>query len=199
MWLALAEDHFSRRVMGFRLFKKKPGSVQVRSFLAWTFHKATAVAKYIVCDRDGVFDCPGFRDWCERHGIKPRYGAVGRHGSLAVIERLIRTVKDECTRRIMVPLRVEKVRAELDAFFRWYNGQRPHMALRGRTPDEVYFWRKAADEQPRYEPRRKYPRDAWCASTQTKVKGRRGVRLRLDVSHFEGRKHLPLLSVRPAA
>ena len=73
------------------------------------------------------------------------------------------------------------------------------MALQGRTPNEVYFRRKPANEKPRYEPRAKYPRDAWCASPQTKVKGRRGVRLKLEVTHFEGRVHLPLINVRPAA
>ncbi len=48
-WLALVEDHFSRRVIGFRLFKEKPGSVQVRSFLGWAFHKTGTVARYIIC------------------------------------------------------------------------------------------------------------------------------------------------------
>ncbi len=185
--------------MGFRLFKEKPSSVQVRSFLAWVFHKAGAAPKYLISDKEKQFDCPGFRAWCDRRGVTPRYGAVGRHGSIAVIERLIRTMKNECTRRITVPLRIEKMRAELSSWVRWYNGCRPHMTLGGRTPDEVYFERAPANEKPRHEPRRKYPRDAWCASPQTKVKGRRGVRLRLDVRCFEDRKHLPVIEVRPAA
>ena len=91
------------------------------------------------------------------------------------------------------------MRVELSAYFRWFNEHRPNMALRGRTPCEVYFGRQPANEKPRYEPRHKYPRDAWCASPQAKVKGRRGVKLRLDVTHFEGRRHLPLVEVRPAA
>ncbi len=64
---------------------------------------------------------------------------------------------------------------------------------------EVYFRRKPANEKPRYEPRAKYPRDAWCASPQTKVKGRRGVRLKLEVCFLEGRRYLPVVEVRPAA
>ena len=56
-----------------------------------------------------------------------------------------------------------------------------------------------ANEKPHYEPRRRYPLDAWCASPQTKVKGRRGVKLRLDVSYFGGCRHLPVASIRPAA
>jgi len=99
----------------------------------------------------------------------------------------------------MVPLRLDEMRAELSSWFRWYNGCRPHMALRSRTPDEVYRDLEPANEQPRYEPRRRYPLDAWCASPQTKVKGRRGVKLRLDVSCFEGRRHLPVVGIRPVA
>ncbi len=107
----------------------------------------------------------------------------------------------------MVPLNIDKMRAELDCYFRWHNGHRPNTSLGGRTPDEVYFRRKPANEKPRYEPRAKYPRDAWCASPprsarpfgQTKVKGRRGVRLKLEVRYFEGRRYLPLVEVRPAA
>ena len=64
---------------------------------------------------------------------------------------------------------------------------------------EVYFKRKPANERPRLEPRIRYPRDAWCASPQTEVRGRRGVRVDIEVSYYEGKQHLPLVTVRPAA
>ena len=46
----------------------------------------------------------GFRRWCHRHGIQHRFGAAGKYGSLAVVERWIRTAKVECTRGLMVVL-----------------------------------------------------------------------------------------------
>ncbi len=53
-----------------------------------------AIPKYIVCDRGKQFDCGGFRKWCRKKGIKPpRYGKIGKHGSLAVVERVILTIK----------------------------------------------------------------------------------------------------------
>ena len=73
------------------------------------------------------------------------------------------------------------------------------MVLQAQTPHEAYLGRKPANEQPRYEPRRRYPLDAWCASPQTKVKGPHGVKLRFDVSYFEGRRRLPVVGIRPAA
>ena len=50
-------------------------------------------------------------------GIRPRFGAVGQHGSMAVVERLIRAMKDEATRRIVVPQRQADFRRELTSFF----------------------------------------------------------------------------------
>ncbi len=35
------------------------------------------------------------KDWCRGKGCRPRFGAVGRHGSIAVLERFIQTVKVE--------------------------------------------------------------------------------------------------------
>ena len=61
--------------------------------------------------------CNGFRRWCRRHGIRPRFGAVGQHGSIAVVERLILTLKESCTRLLtLVPLRREHFRRELSLF-----------------------------------------------------------------------------------
>ena len=70
--------------------------------------------------------------------IKPRYGAVGKHGSIAVTERVIKTLKYEWL--ALVPL-VKGFR-HLDRlcfdFLIWYNRWRPHMYLDGARPDDVY-------------------------------------------------------------
>ena len=88
-WVAVAIDHFSRRVMGFAVFTKQPTSVALRAFLGRTIAKAGAAPKYLVCDRGSQFDCKGFRDWCKRAGIKPpRYGAIGRGTRLRVVAAL---------------------------------------------------------------------------------------------------------------
>ena len=75
-------------------------------------------------------------------------GAVGKYGSIAVIERFIRTLKSECTRRIVVPLRRRNMRTELTCHLDWYSEHRPHDALDGRTLNEVYFDRPATSEAP---------------------------------------------------
>jgi transposase InsO family protein len=75
--------------------------------------------------------------WCERHGVKPRYGAVGQHGSLAVISRFFLTLKNEAMRVIVLPFSLDAMRAELVAFVHWHDA-RPHQSFGGRTPAEVY-------------------------------------------------------------
>ena len=48
--------------------------------------------KYTVTDKGAQFQ-EVYLAWCERHGVKPRFGAIGRHGSIALVERFIRSLK----------------------------------------------------------------------------------------------------------
>jgi transposase InsO family protein len=65
-------------------------------------------------------------------------GAIGEHGSIAVIERLILTLKQSIAWLTLVPLRRRVSLRELRYLTARYNRHRPHMTLGGRTPDEVY-------------------------------------------------------------
>ena len=60
------------------------------------------MALYLVCDKGPQFWCDGFKAWCRQQKIRVRFGAVRQYGSLAVLERFICTLKDECTRRLAV-------------------------------------------------------------------------------------------------
>ena len=198
-WVAVAEDMFSRLVVGFAVFRKQPTSEQVCAFLDRARRASGKGPKYTVTDRGPQFDCEGFRSWCKRRRIKPRYGAVGRYGSIAIVERFIRTLKQECFRLIRVPMRLAEMRTEARLFVGWYNRHRAHQALNCRTPEEVRSDREPACERPRWEPRPKWPRDSLCAAPQAPVKGRRGGRADLIVSYLGGRSHLPVLRLRRSA
>jgi len=197
--VAVVIDHFSRHAMGFAVFRKDPDSRDVRSFLGRVIHQAQAKPKHLICDKGTQFWCKGFKDWCDRKGIRPRFGAIGQHGSIAVVERFIQTIKVECTRKLLVSLRSKTFRRELSWFTVWYNQHRPHTTLGGRTPDEVYFHQRAANQKPRFEPRARWPRSAPCALPQVLVKGQPGVRIELEVSYQQKRKHLPVATLRRVA
>ena len=133
-------------------------------------------------------------------GIQHRFGALGKYGSLAVIERSIRTIKTECTRcLILVPYRFATFEHELALYFPWYNGQRPHTRLHGATPDEIYHGRRQAIRAPRYEPRPRWPRRSRCAEPQTLVRGQPGVRLELSVRFHAVRRYLPIVTLKRTA
>jgi putative transposase len=198
-WLVVVIDHYSRRAMGFSVLPQRPKSLAVRRFLGSTIARASATPKYVICDKDSIFWCAGFKRWCRRKRIRPRYGAVGQHGSIALIERFIRTVKDEGTRRILVPQRQTDFQRELTHFVAWYNAHRPHAALKGRTPNEVYLRLRPANRRPRIEPRKRWPRCAPCAGPRTLIAGQPGDRFTLAVALVGGVLHLPIVSLKRAA
>ena len=84
-WIAIAEDMFSRKVMGFAVFKRPPTSRQVQEFLKRAFDAVGVKPKYLVTDRGKQFDCHAFRKWCKRRKVKPpRHIHRGRWGSTAL-------------------------------------------------------------------------------------------------------------------
>jgi transposase InsO family protein/transposase-like protein len=197
-WLALVEDHFSRRVMGSAMFKSQPTSEQVRAFLGKTIAKAGAPPKHLVCDKGRQFWCKGFNAWCERRGIKPRFGTVGKHGSIAVIERLILSVKLMLRFFPIVPLRTDAFRRDVHAVVDWFNAHRPHTTLRGRTPNEVYEKRFPANRRPRYEPRTRWARGSPCAKPWALVRGSPGAMVELHIQFHQGHRQLPIITLKRA-
>lgn len=199
-WLGVVEDHFSRRATAAGVFATRPDCRAMCACLGRTAGRLGTTPKYIVCDRDSIFDCGAFRQWVKGKGIQPpRYGALGKHGSIAVVERLILTLKQMIGQLHLVPLRRESFRRELDAIVRWYNEYRPHMTLDGKTPHEVYEKRFPANRKPRLEPRPRWPRGSPCAKPQTLVAGKPGDRFDVIV-HFHGKCcHLPMMTLSRAA
>src|SRR4030095_2439369 len=107
--------------------------------------RAGGAAKHLISDKGVQFTADGFAPWCRRRGIRHRFGAVGKYGSIAIIERLMRTLKGEGTRRlILVPFRRAELDTELALWRCWYNSERPHEAHVSRTPGEGYENRRAA-------------------------------------------------------
>ena len=199
-WVAVVVDHYSRRVISVGVFDVPPDCRAICSFLGRAIGRTGNAPKYLVCDRDSIFDCQAFRRWVKQKGIKPpRYGAVGKHGGIAVVERFILTMKNEATRRILVPQRRDAFRSELIAFVDWFNEHRPHVALGGQAPNEVYFGRQPANRRPRIEPRKQRPRRSPCAKPQTLVAGQPGDRFVAGLSFHTGRRHLPVVTLQRAA
>ena len=189
-WVAVVVDQVSRVFVGYAVFSRLPSSDQIQSFLDRAIRAGGQAPQYVVTDKGVQFWCRSFKRWCKRRGIRPRYGAVGEPASIAIVERFIRSMKQECMRCLLVPSSLPAMRREVGLYATWYNNWRPHMALAGKTPREVYEERTASRR--RFEPRPKWPH---------RLRRRRagGDKLRLAVSYVEGRKHLPVIELRRAA
>jgi transposase InsO family protein len=199
-WVSVAVDHASRRVMGFGVFRRQPSASAVREFLVRRFREEGCQPRHLVTDHGKQFVARAFKRWCRRRGIRQRFGAIGKYGSLAVIERAIRTFKAECTRRLtLVPYRLAAMHHDLALFASWYNRHRPHSRFGAATPDEIYHRRRHAARLPRFEPRPRWPRRAPCASPQALIRGQPGARLLLDVRYLAGRRHLPIVALKRVA
>jgi transposase InsO family protein len=73
-----------------------------------------------------------------RRGIRRRYGAVGRKGSIAIIERFWRSLKQEYVTGLFLYRPKAAIARRLRRYARWFNQERPHQGRGNRTPDEVY-------------------------------------------------------------
>ena len=177
-WVACVIDHYSRRVMGFAVFKKEPKSVDIRTFLGRVV-KRYGAPKYIVSDKGRQFDCRGYKAWCRRKGIDPRYAAAESIRATAVIERFFLSLKTEWLRRILVPIDRDAMRREVNLYLDWFARHRPHQGLDGRTPQEVY--------------------DGVPVVAREKPEAREITRSELIVRFHEGRRQLPIVELRRAA
>jgi putative transposase len=199
-WVAVVIDHFSRRAIGSAHFKKEPTARELTHWLGRVSRKLGCWPGHIITDHGPQFTAEEFGAWCRRHGIQQRFGAIGKYGSLAVIERFIRSMKNECTRILpIVPLARTAFGRELDSYIAWYNAERPHSRFGASTPDEIYFGAFPACRRPRFETRSRWPRRAPCARPNALIRGRPGAVVDLVVERHGGRAHLPVVSLRRVA
>ena len=198
-WQLNVVDHFSRRAVGFAVFKNRPTSEEVTAALDRIIEQGLAKPKHLIVDQGSEFKSDHFKKgWCKKHGILPRFGAVGKHGSIAVVERFHRTLKD-ILRLATIPEEQSQYEQEASLIIDWYNEHRPHNTLDGKTPNEVFYSRPAASEQPRLEPRVRWPRGSPCATPQVEIDGEAGDPNVLEIDCLEGRRHLPIIDAQRAA
>jgi len=186
--VAVLVDQFSRVLIGFAVFHAPPDSNQIQQFLERAIHAAQHSPRYIVTDRGCQFWCRPFKRWCKRRKIHPRYGVLGEPASICIVERFIRSLKQECTRRLtLVPLAHGAMRRELGAYAIWYNRTRPHTHLFGRTPEEAFVGRPAPRRRFETRPRMpSYGLPRWNG-------------LELVVDQVGQREHLPIIALRRVA
>jgi len=137
MHICVVIDHFSRKVMSVTpLEGRNAGWINNALECAIERHGSP---KHIVSDQGSVFTGEVFADLLGKYNIKPRLGAIGKHGSIAVTERVNKTLKYEWLKRVAIIKGIDHLAELCKKFELWYNNWRPHMTLDGFRPDDVYF------------------------------------------------------------
>ncbi len=133
-------DHFSRKVMSVTPLEG-PNAGWIIEALKDTFQKHDS-PKHIISDQAKVFVGDAFAELLDNWKVKPRFGAVGKHGSISVTERVIKTLKYEWLKRVPIIKGFDHLTMLCEEYENWYNRWRPHMTLDGLRPDDVYYEKK---------------------------------------------------------
>jgi transposase InsO family protein len=136
----VAIDHFSRKVVCVAPLEG-PNSGWIIEALEQAMRKHGA-PKYLISDQAPVFVGNAFAELLKQWNIKPRVGAVGKHGSIAVTERVIKTLKYEWLRCVPIIKGFDHLTSLCAEFENWHNVWRPHMTLEGLRPDDLYHSHK---------------------------------------------------------
>jgi hypothetical protein len=136
-------DAFSRMPLSARVFTKEPSAAEIAGFVSGIAKRHGRPAHF-VSDQARCFTGQVFRRTLRRLGAKQRFGAIGKKGSIALIERLWRTLKDTLGLRLLRPLVAEDLMEKIELGLVHYAHFRPHQALGGATPAEIYFGRTPA-------------------------------------------------------
>jgi len=115
----VAIDHFSRKVMCVAPLEG-PNAGWIIDALEQALRKHGA-PKHLISDQDPVFVGNAFAELLRQWNIKPRFGAVGKSGSIAVTERVIQTLKYEWLRCVPLIKGFDHLVSLCTEFERWYN------------------------------------------------------------------------------
>jgi transposase InsO family protein len=132
----VAIDHFSRAVTTVVPLEGPNAGWVVQAMEEAFLQYGTP--RHLISDQEGVFISDAFRDLLIRWDVKPRFGAVGKHGSIAVTERVILTLKYEWLKRVPVIRGLDHLAQLLRDFAVYYNEYRGHATLGGAVPSLIH-------------------------------------------------------------
>jgi len=173
LWVGAVIDAYSRRVLAIGAMRGAPTGAFAVLLLRRAI-RSNGSPRWLVSDQDPVLRGGLVQRLLTRRGILRRYGAVGKSGSIALIERFWRSLKQEYVRHLFLYRPMSTMQCRLERYRIWFNQERPHQGHGQRTPDDVYL---ARPEKP----------------TRDVAGGR------LYVRFHDGDPRLPVLRLRDAA
>lgn len=136
VYLTVVLDWATRRVLAWRLSNSLGTDVAVAAL-------EDALARYgapeiMNTDQGSQFTSGAFIGLLQEHGIRISMDGKGCWRDNVFVERLWKTIKYDHV-YLHAYDSVSDARSKLAVYLDFYNRRRPHTALAGRTPDDVYF------------------------------------------------------------
>ena len=134
LYLVAIMDWYSRYVLSWRL-----SNTLDADFCLEDLEEALSKGKPEIfnTDQGSQFTGEAFTGLLKQHGIRISMDGKGRYSDNIFVERLWRTVKYEEV-YLKAYSNGREAEAGLNAYFHFYNAQRPHQALGYRTPAAVF-------------------------------------------------------------
>jgi len=152
--------------------------------------------KYLILDRDPLYTRV-FRGMLKESGVNIVRLPSRSPDLNSYAERWIRSLRSECLSHV-IPLGERHLRNLISEFLAHYNEYRPHQALAGCTPNEIYDRTRSARDASRFETRTE-PRNGKNDAVDEQVQVEHVTKLRLVVSQLDGRAHLPIVKLERRA
>jgi hypothetical protein len=111
--VAVVFDALSRMPLSVTVFSQEASAAEIARFVSKAARRHGRPAHFI-SDHARCFTGQVFRRRLLRIGVKQRFGAVGKKGSIALIERLWRTLKDTLGLRLLRPSAAEDLAATVE-------------------------------------------------------------------------------------
>jgi putative transposase len=121
-----------------RVFTSEPSADDMVGLVEYAAAKHGA-PKHFVTDQGSQFTSDVFRAALIGLGVMQRFGAVGATGSIAIIERFWRTMKEMLILKVRPPLTAFALNQRLLSGLRYYAYLKPHQGLGGATPAEIFY------------------------------------------------------------
>lgn len=133
--LALVLDGFSRMPLAWRLYDQPPGAAEMCALVDETMAEF-GKPRHLVVDKGGEFSAHTFRERLAAWRVRLRFCSAGNHRANSRLERFWLTLKVALGISPPSPVVTE---AEIHRALIHYAFHRPHGALRGATPAELYL------------------------------------------------------------
>jgi putative transposase len=136
IYLTVVLDWATRRVLAWRLSNSLGADVAVAALEDALAHYG--VPEIMNTDQGSQFTSGAFIGLLQEHDIRISMDGKGCWRDNVFVERLWKSIKYEHV-YLHAYDSVSDARSKLAGYLDFYNRRRPHTALAGRTPDDVYF------------------------------------------------------------